>query len=49
MHQLCYFERAAGLNHEKLGAHKAEDDFKPGFEKKIRFFTFFLKDFFKKW
>ena len=40
MHQLCYFERAAGLNHEKLGAHKA-DDFKPGFEKKIRFFTFF--------
>ena len=41
MHQLCYFERAAGLNHEKLGAHKAEDDFKPGFEKKIRFFTFF--------
>ena len=38
----CYFERAAGLNREKLGAHKAEDDFKPhGFEEKIRFFRFF--------
>ena len=36
-----YFERAAGLNREKLGAYKPEADFKPGFEEKIRFFRFF--------
>ena len=36
----CYFERAAGLNREKLGAYKPEDDFKPGFEEKIRFLRF---------
>ena len=41
----CYFERAAGLNHEKLGAYKPEDDFKPGFEEKIRFFRFFKRMF----
>ena len=29
-----YFERAAGLNREKLGAYKPEDDFKTGFEEK---------------
>ena len=37
-----YFERAADLNCEKLGAYKPEEDFKPGFEEKIRFFRFFL-------
>ena len=48
LHQ-CYFETVAGLNREKLGAHKAEDDFQLGFEEKIRFFRFILKEFFKKW
>ena len=42
-----YFERAAGLNCDKLGAYKPED-FKPGFEEKIRFFRFFKIYFFKK-
>ena len=31
-------ERSAGLSREKLGAYKPEEDFKPGFEEKIRFF-----------
>ena len=40
----CYtddiFERAAGLNRANLDAYKPEEDFKPGFEEKIRFFRF---------
>ena len=36
-----YFKRAAGLDREKLGAYKPDEDFKPGFEEKIRFFRFF--------
>ena len=41
LHRL-YFERAAGVNREKLGAYKPEEDFKPGFEK-IRFADFFKR------
>ena len=44
LHRL-YFERAAGLNREKLGAYRPEEDFKPGFEEKIRFFWFFFKEY----
>ena len=43
-----YFEKAAGLNREKLGAYKPEEDFKPSFEEKIRFFRFFKNIFVKK-
>ena len=39
-------ERAAGLNRKKLDTYKPED-FKPGFEEKIRFFRFFKKIFLK--
>ena len=42
-----YFERAAGLNGEKLGAYKPEEYFKPGFEEKIRFLRIFKKTFLK--
>ena len=36
-----YFKRAAGLDREKLVAYKPDEDFKPGFEEKIRIFRFF--------
>ena len=39
-------QRAAGLNREKLDTYKPED-FKPGFEEKIRFLRFFKKIFLK--
>ena len=42
-----YFKRAAGLNRDNLDTYKPEEDFKPGFEEKIKFFRFF-KNFFKK-
>ena len=42
-----YFERAAGPNGEKLGAYKPEENFKLGFEEKIRFFRIFKKIFVK--
>ena len=38
-----FSERSAGLSREKLGAYKPEEDFKPGFEEKIRLFWLFLK------
>ena len=46
-----YFERAAGLNHEKLGAYKPEDDLFLNLvlKREDKIFQIFLKEFFKKW
>ena len=48
---LCSFERVVDLNPEKLGAYRpgqykpSEEDFKPGFKEKMRFFKdFFISD-----
>ena len=48
---LCSFERVVDLNPEKLGAYRpgqykpSEEDFKPGFKEKMRFFKYlFISD-----
>ena len=45
---LCSFERVVDLNPEKLGPYRpgqykpSEEDFKPGFKEKMRFFKYFF-------